>query len=83
MFLQYAGNPSDVLASNRGPSCSRIEQLKGEKFWSGFLRISNHIVKMENVPKCEKRSSTPCKTPPKVIPTPTKYVASISVKDIL
>ena len=83
MFLQYVGNSSDVLASNRGPSCSRIEQLKGKKFWSGFLRISNHIVKKENVPKCEKRRSTPCKTPPKVTPTPTKYAASISVTDIL
>ena len=43
-------NFCDVLASDRGPSCSGIGKEKCF-IWSGFLRISNHTVKKENVAK--------------------------------
>ena len=49
-FNNMPENSCDVLASDCGPSCSRLEQLKGKSFiWSGFLRMSNHTVKKENV----------------------------------
>ena len=74
-------NSCHVLPSERGPSCSRIEQLKGKKFY--LIRFFEDIKSHHEEGKCHKRSSTPCKTPLKVSPTPTKYAASISVTGIL
>ena len=43
-------NSCDVSASDRGPSCSRTEELKGKKFY--LIRfISNHTVEKENMTK--------------------------------
>ena len=72
-------NSCDVLASDRGPSCSRIEQLKGKFYLVRFLTD----IKSHRKGEYDKRNSAPCKTSPKVSPKPTKYEAPISVTDIL
>ena len=74
-------NSCDVLASDHEPSCSQIEQLKGRKCY--LIRFLEDIKSHSEEGECHKRSSTLCKAPPKVSPTPTKYAASISVTDIL
>ena len=77
-FYSMPKNSCDVLASDRGPSCSRIEQLKEKKFY--LVRFLEDI-KLHREGECDKRNSTPCKAPPKVNPRPTKDAASISVTD--
>ena len=74
-------NSCDVLASDHEPSCSRIEQLKGKKCY--LIRFLEDIKSHREEGECHKRSSTPCKTPPKISLTPTKYAACISLTDIL
>ena len=78
-FYSMPENSCDVLASDRGPSFSRIEQLK-EKFY--LVRFFEDI-KSHRERECDKRNSTPCKALPKVNPRPTKYAASILVTDKL
>ena len=75
-FYSMPENSCDVLASDRGPSCSRIEQLKEKKFY--FVRFREDI-KSHRKGECDKRNSTPCKAPPNVNPRPTKYAVSIPV----
>ena len=67
--------PLYVIASDSGPSCSRIEQLKGKKFY--LIMFLEDIKSHREEGEFHKRSSTPCKTPLKVSPTPTNYAASI------
>ena len=79
-FYSMPENSCDVLASDRGPSCSRIEQLKEKNFY--FVRFREDI-KSHRKGECDKRNSTPCKAPPNVNPRPTKYAVSIPVTDKL
>ena len=58
-------NSYDVLASDRGPSCSRIEQLKGKTFY--LIRFLEDIKSHREEGECHKRSSTLCKTPLKSV----------------
>ena len=74
-------NSCDVLGSDHEPSCSRIEQLKGKKCY--LIRFLEDIKSHREEGECHKRSLTPCKTPPKISLTPTKYAACISLTDIL
>ena len=67
--------PLYVIASDSGPSCSRIEQLKGKKFY--LIMFPEDIKSHREEGEFHKRSSTSCKTPLKVSPTPTNYAASI------
>jgi hypothetical protein len=51
-FYNAAQNTCDILASDRGPSCTRFEQLKGKKvFFIRFLQPENESQRNDDVSK--------------------------------
>ena len=56
-FYNMPENSCDVLASDRGPSRSRLEQLKGKKFY--LVRFLQDIKSRREEGECDTRSSTP------------------------
>jgi hypothetical protein len=93
-FYNAPQGTCDILASDRGPSCTKIEQIKGKKVY--FIRFlqptdSSHA----NVGTCVKvghqAKSAPAVSPSKsthshegtVRTTPTVYPKSLSISDLM
>lgn len=77
----------DVLASDRGPSCTKIEQVKGKKvFFARFLRIEevkNEKYKKENNEHLSTSSMTPLIKKQTPSTSRSTYAKSISIADLL
>ena len=55
-FYNAPQNTCDILASDRGPSCNKFDQIKGKKvFFIRFLPPENEGERTDNMPMKENR----------------------------
>jgi hypothetical protein len=94
-FYNAPQGTCDILASDRGPSCTKIEQIKGKKVY--FIRFlqptdSSHVNIGTGVKVGHQVKSAPAVSPSKsthshdqgtVTTTPTVYPKSLSISDLM
>ena len=88
-YYRAPDHSCDVLASDRGPSCTRVEQLKGKKvFFIRFIDVGECLKKKETVVYPESSPGT--LSPSKVNrvssggnAAASKFAKSISIGDLL
>ena len=88
-FYNAPAGSCDLLASDRGPLCSKFEQIKGRKvFFIRFLEPKENADRTFRAPEASfehthARPKSAPTTPLRVKPTPTVVPKSVSIAQLL
>ena len=87
-FYKAPERSCDILASDRGPSCTKMEQLKGKKVY--YIRFIDTIDKKVTTEETTQETDFPTSTPLIPVRDPTctnqvksKFAKSISIGELL